>query len=205
MPNFKTTKHHYDGIDFMSECEVKMYQLLKEHDFNKKWTYQPEHIEIMPKYKATSGKHYHPMNYEPDFLIKAGHKWEHDGSEKETCKHCGLYKCGKPMCKGEFNILLEVKGKNDMVYTFRKGQKPSIKDNSELYRLRHKVIDNEITKNGDIFLVVRDGNLKTPEFAGLFWEKDFEQMKKFKSQGRKDLCAKVPRIMDRIKMILGDY
>lgn len=168
--SFKTTKHLYKGVKYMSDGEVNFAKLIDKHNNKAKWEYQPEKIEILPKFTAASGKKYPAMNYEPDFKYN--------------------------------NILIEVKGQNDNIFTFRKGKAPTIKNNSELYRLRHKIIDGTLTEKGYLFLLVRNNELKTPEYAGMFWDKDFEQMKKFKTQGRKDLCAKVPRIIERINYFI---
>ena len=174
MSFYKTSaKHSMDGINFMSEGELAMYKELKKT--NLQFEYQPEKLEIIPGFKSTSGKTYKAMNYEPDFLVTIG----------------------------KTKFYLEIKGQNDNIYIYRKGQKPQIKNNSELYRLKHKVIDHWVTWNADtdndqVFMVVRHSMLKTPEYAGLFFEKDFEQMKKFKTQKNKERCGQVPRIIERL-------
>lgn len=172
MSNWKTFKHEYNGIKFMSEGEVKFYQELEASGLDFK--YQPEPIQIMPAFTSPTGKKYQAIKYEADFAIYIN--------------------------KTIFYI--EVKGQNDLLYTYIKGQKPRIKDNSELYRLRHKLFDQIIQAQGNVFMLIRDNQLKTPEYAGMFWEQDLMQMRKYKTQGRKDLCADVPRAMQRIKQFI---
>ena len=191
---WKTTKHIYDNIKFMSMGEVEFYKQIKSSGLE--FEYQPEKIEIMPKFTGMAGKKYQAMNYEPDFLITKQYKIKAINKQKDNY--------GQMVFK-TIKIYIEVKGQNDNIYVFKKGQPPKIQNKTDLYTLRHKLFDNKISKNGHIFMVVRDNQLKSPEYAGQFWDQDLQQLRKHKTENRKDLCAKIPRAIDRIKMILDCY
>lgn len=180
MASFKTTKYVYDGIFFMSQPEIEVYKLLKENNIN--FEYQPTPITITPSFITTMGIKHNAMIYEPDFLIKYGNR----------------------------NVYLEVKSQNDLIFAGK-----TIKDNSEMVRTKHKQIENYFSnkkrsfeymtvgmqqagykeeKYLDKFLVVRVNNLKTPTWSGIFWEEEFTKLKRYKTQGKNELCASINRL-----------
>lgn len=183
-----THKKHItiDGTVTSSAGEKIMYELLIDLYKRTKtiFKYQPPKIIMSESFTSTSGKKYRTKYYEPDFMLE--HVVSIDAENHPVFQ----------------NIYVEVKGDNDKVFAFRKGQKPSVIDKGAEYKLKHRMIDQQISAQGDIFIVVRLSNLKTKEYAGMFLDSDWTQLKKYKTQGRKDLCAKVPRIETRLEEML---
>lgn len=181
---FKTLKHTTkDGTKVASLGEKIFYDMLM--DKNIEFDFQPKKILISDNFTSLSGKKYPKKYYEPDFSL--------------NLMRYEITSEPQPSIEKITKIFIEIKGDNDK--TFGYGANGSwVIDKTAENRLKYRQIDEAITKNGDIFAIVRLSNLKTPEYQGLFFDKDFQQMKKFKTQKRKDLCAKVPRIMERLEL-----
>lgn len=123
----------------ISAPEIAMTEALDAMQFD--YEYQPDPIVFDEEFIASSGKKYQEKKYFPDFIVNY---------------------------KG-YKFVIETKGDNDKVFSFRKGQKPKVIDKSEEYALKHRQLDKFFsTQDKTIFMIVRLSNLKTPEYAGLF-------------------------------------
>ena len=71
--------------------------------------------------------------------------------------------------KNKYFFIIEIKGKNDLVFKFMKGRPPAIQNNEQYYRLKHKIIDYKISQiKNRYFMVVRNSELKTPPFNNFY-------------------------------------